>query len=443
MGITILDMGAPQMKAFEVYVDRLQSIALDALDGFGAQTNTDNIEAILDGEVARKFRSYVPLKTRRRFGAFFTGRSLAGRLSRKSLCDIYPNSIIADPACGTGNLLLAAADELPIGSNVTETLEIWGSRLMGFDINEHFLRAAKARLLLLAISKSPRSECFSASDFNGLFPMISQRDFLACPEDISKASHILINPPYNQIMAPLDCTWGNRKISAAAFFMDTCLSNAATGAKISAILPDVLRSGSYYEKWRQHIESLSGQMEITTHGQFDDWTDVHVFLLKLIKNPDKKASKVIWWKQVKQSYRGKVGDYFDVHVGPVVPHRDPKKGPSLAYIHARTIPAWGTVNRINERRRFSGTSLRPPFVAVRRTSRPGDSRAIATVITGKRKVAVENHIIVLFPRTKSIGDCRKLLQVLKSPQTDRWLNKRIRCRHLTVGALKDAPWWRI
>ena len=429
------------MKAFEVYVDRLQSIALDAMDGFGTQINTNNVKAILDGEVARKFRSYVPLKTRRHLGAFFTGRSLARRLSRQSLCDICPDSIIADPAVGTGNLLLAAAYELPIGSDVMETLEIWGSRLMGFDIKEHFIRAAKARLLLLAISKSPRSRRFSACDVNGLFPMITQRNFIDYPEDISKASHILINPPYNQIMAPSDCTWGNRQISAAALFMDTCISNAARGAKINAILPDVLRSGSYYEKWRQHIESLSGQMEITTHGQFDNWTDVHVFLLKLVKNPDQKVSKVIWWKQVKQSSSGKVGDYFDVHVGPVVPHRDAKKGPSLAYIHARTIPAWGTVNRITERRRFSGTSLKPPFVAVRRTSRPGDSRAIATVITGKRKVAVENHIIALFPHTKNIIDCRKLLQVLKSPQTDRWLNKRIRCRHLTVGALKEVPWW--
>jgi hypothetical protein len=429
------------MKAFEVYVDRLQSIALDAIDGFGAQININNIKAILDGEVARQFRSYVPLKTRRRSGAFFTGRKLARRLSREALCDICPDALIADPACGTGDLLLAAAAELPTGSNLTETLEIWGNRLMGFDIQEHFIRAAKSRLLLLAISKSPRIGRVSVCDFNDIFPLVYQCDFLACPGDISKASHILINPPYNQVMAPLECTWGNRKISAAALFMDACISNAATGAKISAILPDVLRSGSYYEKWRQHIESLSEQMGITTCGQFDDWTDVHVFLLKLVKNHGNKTSKAIWWQPVKQPYIGKVGDYFDVHVGPVVPHRDPKKGPSLAYVHARTLPAWGIVNRINERRRFSGTSLVPPFVAVRRTSRPGDNRAIATVITGNRKVAVENHLISLFPHTKSISDCRKLLQVLKFPQTDHWLNKRIRCRHLTVGALKDVPWW--
>jgi hypothetical protein len=32
---------------------------------------------------------------------------------------------------------------------------------------------------------------------------------------------------------------------------------------------------------------------------------------------------------------------------------------------------------------------------------------------------------------------------LKDPRTTTWLNERIRCRHLTVGAVRDLPWWNL
>ena len=178
------------------------------------------------------------------------------------------------------------------------------------------------------------------------------------------------------------------------------------------------------------------------HGRFDKWTDVDVFILTLSKTNSKKSVGRIWWKSIKKAHQGRIGDRFKVHVGAVVPHRDLQKGPCVAYVHARTLTPWREVKRIGERRKFNGTLFEPPFVAVRRTSRPGDKRAIASIVRGKRKVAVENHLIVLFPKRKTIGECRKLVQVLKSAETDRWLNKRIRCRHLTVQALQELPWWR-
>ncbi len=437
-------MSGRQIKAFEPYVSGLERFAANLLDGFGAKKGRcNNIRLILDGEVAREFRACVPLKFRRSAGAFFTGTKLAKRLSSQVLSNLPANAVIGDAACGVGDLLLAAACRLPATGNLAETLQIWGEKLMGFDIYPEFVRATKVRLLLLAMLRSSRIQSPAIPKLSRLFPMIYVHDFLAQPKELVRASHILINPPYNELIAPSKCTWGNRKVSAAAFFMDACVSNASIGARIGAILPDVLRSGSYYEKWREHIRSLSEGMEITTYGQFDKWADVDVFILKLFRTKYKKRAMRKWWTSVRKVHQGKIGDYFKVHVGAVVPHRDPEKGPCVAYVHAKTLPAWGRVKRINEQRRFNGTLFKPPFVAVRRTSRPGDKRAIATVITGKRKVAVENHLVVLLPNKKTIAECKELFRVLKYTETNRWLNKRIRCRHLTVQSLKDLPWWRI
>ncbi len=434
-------MSVSGIETFGAYLNSLEILACNVISSYVDKKRSNRIRPILDGEVAKHFRAQVPLQTRRSAGAFFTGTKLARRLLGHSLSNLPAGAIICDPACGVGDLLLAAAWKLPASKDLAETLKIWDKKLMGFDIHPEFVRATKVRLLLLAMLRSSGIEDSTIPKLTKLFPMICVHDFLAQPKNIGRASHILINPPYNEKIAPFECTWGNNKVSVAALFMDACLSNASAESNVYAILPDVLRSGSSYEKWRRHIESLSEGIEVTTYGQFDKWTDVDVFTVKFFKSYSKKCAKIKWWKSVKAAHDGKVGDYFKVHVGPVVPHRDPQKGPSVAYIHAKTLPAWGRVKRINERRRFYGTLFEPPFVAVRRTSRPGDRRAVATIITGKRKVAVENHLVVLFPNKKTIKECNQLLRVLKSQETSQWLDKRIRCRHLTVQSLKDLPWW--
>ena len=126
-----------------------------------------------------------------------------------------------------------------------------------------------------------------------------------------------------------------------------------------------------------------------------------------------------------------------------MPHRHKHFGPWRAYILARVLPPGGTFDvSLAQHRRFEGRTFTPPFVAVRRTSAPGDqSRAVATIVTGEQKVAVENHLLVLEPRDRSLESCKRVLKVLTNIRTKEWLDQRIRCRHLTVGSLRDLPWW--
>ncbi len=429
-------------KPFGQYARSLESLAGGLLKAQGAMRESCIVKQALNGQPAEKLRDSISLADRRAKGIFFTGAKLARRVSHQLLSEVPPNAVVADIGCGAGDLVLACARRLPLGSDIDETLQMWGDQLMGFDVHSEFIRITKARLVLLAISRGATIQDSLIPDMRDVFPAIREEDFLTCPHGIKRATHVIINPPYNELAAPSDCVWGNRKVSAAAVFVDACISNVCPGTRIAAILPDVLRSGSYYEKWRQHIDSMSEDLQITMHGQFDKWTDVNVFTLTLSKSNSKASIRRTWWKSVRRPHEGKVGDRFTVHVGPVVPHRHPEKGQSIAYLHARSLPPWKTIKEINARRRFKGTLFEPPFVAVRRTSRPGDKRAIATIVTGKHEVAVENHLIVLLPNKKTIAECKKLLGVLRNSLTDQWLNKRIRCRHLTVGALKDIPWWR-
>jgi hypothetical protein len=47
----------------------------------------------------------------------------------------------------------------------------------------------------------------------------------------------------------------------------------------------------------------------------------------------------------------------------------------------------------------------------------------------------------LIPHDLSLESCKELILRLRSMETDEWLNERIRCRHLTVSALNELPWW--
>jgi hypothetical protein len=98
------------------------------------------------------------------------------------------------------------------------------------------------------------------------------------------------------------------------------------------------------------------------------------------------------------------------------------------------------MTKFSETRKHEGLVYKPPFVVIRRTSRPGHPyRATATVIAGKRRIAVENHLIVCEPKERTLKNCRALLRQLKTEAVNKFLNKRIRCRHLTVGAVMAIP----
>jgi hypothetical protein len=136
-----------------------------------------------------------------------------------------------------------------------------------------------------------------------------------------------------------------------------------------------------------------------------------------------------------------VGDRFDVHVGPVVPHRDSHAGPWHPYIWPKRLPTSGSFDPAGRSRRFAGRTFDPPFVAIRRTSRPEQAgRASGVIVVGDRPVAVENHLIVVLPKDGAASSCVKLVKVLDSQDSRDWLNRRIRTRHLTVVAISELPW---
>jgi hypothetical protein len=418
---------------YRAYVSKLQMML-----GETRQASDWNmrINAALNGQASAELRRIVSLKTRRKYGTYFTGTTLSQRLLKKC-STVNRDSIFYDPTVGMGDLLLATASKLSLARNLEETLARWGRQLVGTDLHAEFILGAKTRLVLLARQRHGAVQPFNVSP-KKYFPLIKVGDGLAEDTAFKRASTLVLNPPFGLVKAPEKCGWAGGRISAAAIFVINALERCQPGTEILAILPEVLRSGSFSRHWRNRVSQLAEVHTVEPWGIFDESADIDVFILRLVRRADGEKKLKKKWPTSKIKQHTTVGDCFDVHVGRVVPHRDKKTGPCHPYIHPRCVATWTVMKRFSETRKHKGLVYKPPFVVIRRTSRPGHPyRAMATVIAGKRPVAVENHLIVCEPKKGKLNICKKLMRQLRTQSVNKYLDERIRCRHLTVGVVES------
>ena len=434
---------AQAVARFSEYCDEIESIFGESQTCMGGSRSRAAVTCILNGEAASALQHLIPVDVRKETGIFFTSTDLADRVARQVSPLLRMGVDLFDPACGAGNLLVACCRYLPCGESFDDTVRIWSDLIKGYDLFPEFIRAARVRLAIAAANRHAK-EKISVEKIKreGLFQNLKTGDVFRAGV-VTPSKCVVVNPPFGYMPAPKDCRWGDGRIQIAGWFMERLLRMANEGQHLVAVLPDVLNSGTRYKRWRDVICSLVSEITVKPAGRFDLDTDVDVFIIHLIAGRGKNGP-TRWPVNLPRTegVTRKVSDCFEIHVGAVVPHRDPDEGASYPYIHARTALQWQTLENILERRRSIRKVFSPPFVVVHRTSSPSDKhRCIGTIVNESRKVAVENHLIVLSPKDGSLESCRRLLGSLKCSATDVWLNSRIRCRHLTVSALCDLPYY--
>jgi hypothetical protein len=415
---------------------RRYSNFIDELRRALAEGDAATFNPLLDGRAAAQCFALVPETSVRRLGAFFTPSKVARKIVGQLSVDEWTQAVFFDPACGAADLLLPIAAKLPVQPTASATLRLWNERLLGCDISAEFISAARLRLVLLAVKRGAQLDD-TADSLANLLTNLFVGDGLSLTAEYQRSSHIVMNPPFGRISTGAH-PWREGTITAAALFVERAVRLSTPGSEIVALLPEVLRTGTSYANWRNHVGALASRFRPQSIGLFSEEADVDVFIQRFARLPDgSTAAPRRRSKPVKQT----VGDKFVVSVGAVVPHRDKASGPEFAYLHAGNTEAWSEIRRVSERRQFARRTFMPPFVVVRRTSRPGDHhRAVATLVLGSRQVAVENHLLVLSPKRGGAALCRALVKLLRSHETTEFLNGTIRCRHLTTASVSSLPW---
>jgi len=273
------------MMDYQPYVEHLNELVQAFVQGDDSATtfNAEAVNEALDGAPAA-LRSLVTLQERRDAGAFFTSSKLADLAWAPLLPTIDENSIIVDPACGAGSLLIPALRALlPVADPLRAA-----TQLRGRDLQSIFIEAARARLTLTVASSQPGLE---RRDLGNLrFPGVQQGDALPQMDRLlDGATHVVLSPPYNDVIAPANCTWASGEINHSALFTEVALRHMPPDARMVAILPKMLRRGRRYAKWRDAIRQMANVDHVTPWGAFDSQTLVDVFLMYLTKRGTKQV----------------------------------------------------------------------------------------------------------------------------------------------------------
>lgn len=405
----------------------------------GPVNTTENV--LINGHANDMVYRLLPRKDRQTHGIFFSGAAWANALVKQ--LDVEQWSRFFDPSAGTGDLLLEVCKKLPLEDSATKTIKAWERRLAAIDLRASFLRIAWARIQALAMTR--HKETIDASRFRPLPPSFRAGNIFKTPFVLRARDCVVMNPPYQRTLAGPNSFVGTGKRSAAALHVEHILQSATGGVGLIALVPDVLRSGSSYERFRNELRSQLKIASFDGHGSFGGDVDVDVAVLSGVTQGRKKNKSPL--ARLSSSQKSSknlqcVSDLYEISVGPVVPHRTEETGKVHGYLTARNSPIWGMIDAPTEKARFDARLQSGPFVVVRRTSSPRDKqRARATLVRGKGPWLVENHLLVISPRSGTFKACQSVIKNFRDHRTDEWLNRHIRCRHLTVGAIASVPIW--
>ncbi|MDG3817246.1 hypothetical protein L5B88_09595 [Pseudomonas aeruginosa] len=395
------------------------------------------VSDLMNGHATDFIYNTLSLSDRRRHGVFFSGSSWAKKILAGQ--DLTQWQRFIDPSVGVGDLLLEVCSSLPLQKTATETIDQWGNILIAVDLRKSFLDIAWMRIQALAFHRHAAEKGQSNKIvFKELPESFLVGDALEIELKLNSNDCIIMNPPYQRIQAPENSFTGKGKRSAAALHLEYIVRQAPPGVGIFALIPDVLRSGSSYTKFRRELKKLIQVNSFEPFGAFGPQADIDVAILVAASKAQEKDHTEL---ESEKPHSLCVENFFSVSVGPVVPHRTPTDGKLYGYLTAKNAVVGEEIKAPSVFANYNCRVERGPFVIVRRTSSPSDrKRARSTLFSSREEVLVENHLLILKPKDKKISTCRLLLKVLEDNRTNEWLNHCIRCRHLTVGAIKRLPW---
>jgi len=283
-GLDATDVPEPTSERLSVdyqpYAEHLNGLVRTLVDGDPSATaiNAEAVDEALGDGAPAALRRLGTLQDRQHTGAFFASPELADLAWGPLLPTIDKNSIIVDPSCGAGSLLIPPLRALLSHADPLKAAD----QIRGCDLVSAFIEATRARLMLTVASSHPSLE---QRDLGNLqFPWVQQGNALMHMERLlDGATHVALSPPYELITAPEGCTWAKGKITQAALFTETTIRHMPADSRMVTILPKILQKGPRYAKWRHAIRQMANVDQVINWGIFDSHSWDVVFLMYLTK----------------------------------------------------------------------------------------------------------------------------------------------------------------
>jgi type I restriction enzyme M protein len=255
--------------------------------------NFSDFPADIKGEA---FQALVVNNLRGDRGEYFTPPPLVAAICK--LANLNPNSMVIDPACGSGGFLYGA-----FRAGVSP------ANLFGLELSSEVALAAKLRIKILGGSET---QIAMGDSFN------------AGPSWNSKFDAVLMNPPFGakskieklevlkrfELPQYLSKNGKPKPLAPEVLFLELAIQLAKPGGVIATVVPDGILQNSSYIKLREWIlskASLEGVISCPAVTFQPYGTGVKTSLLVLRKAPFAKSSQVYFGvsKSVGYDSRGK------------------------------------------------------------------------------------------------------------------------------------------
>jgi predicted RNA methylase len=177
------------------------------------------------GQLYETFFRYTGGNT---IGQYFTPRHITRFMA--DICEVSPNDIVIDPACGTGGFLIACIQKAfdQSGLKYEVVVDMVKENLIGYESEPVTAALCVANMILRGDGKTGirKAECFSAKDY-----------------PLGQANVALMNPPFP-----------HRKTDIPPqSFVERALESLATRGRLAVILPTSLLAKKDTGAWRERI----------------------------------------------------------------------------------------------------------------------------------------------------------------------------------------------
>jgi hypothetical protein len=238
------------------------------------------------GQLYEAFFQYTGGNT---IGQYFTPRHIARMMA--DLCEVSPNDVVLDPACGTGGFLIAAMNRVreQTGLSREQSVKHIQTHLIGYE-NEPITAALCIANMILRGDGSTavkRDNCFSAADY-----------------PIDNAHVVLMNPPFphRKTDTPLE------------EFVDRGLQGLQQNGRLAVIVPMSVLSNRKKQRWREKLlahNTLSGIIQLPA-DLFRPYSALTTAILLVTKGlPHPSYHRTFFARIVNDGYRLRKGVRVD------------------------------------------------------------------------------------------------------------------------------------
>ncbi|NBJ90726.1 N-6 DNA methylase [Acutalibacter sp. 1XD8-36] len=263
-------------------------------------------------ELINEHDRFIAKDVKKKLGQFYTPTRIAQKMVfevRDELKVLSDQDLVVDPACGTGVFVVEIIKQMSAFLSFDKLIEFVENNMFAYDVNPFSVIATKLSVLNILLEIAP--DTAHKNKFSLAVPTLNNMKWknTITDEEKNTFSIILGNPPYfkldSKALKDIDgyqtIIYGQPNIYS--LFMHWGISHLSPNGTMSFIVPQSIRSGLYFKKLREEINSLQIKsiLHIDSRQNIFDRAEQAVLIICLQNTPASNTKTKIQFTNTNQA----------------------------------------------------------------------------------------------------------------------------------------------